>query len=241
MSISLGLSIASGELGNINSQFALIGQNIANANTRDYAVETIDQQSVTAGGVGIGTRDGVVQREIDTQVQGELFAQNGTAASFNAQAAGLQQIDAAQGTPGSGTDLASRLGAVQNAFAALLNDPSNAAQQSAVVQAAQQFSGQVNAVSNAIGTARQAAQDGIAGDVQAANTALGQIGTLSNQIIAARNAGQSTADLENQRDAAMDTLSGLIGVTYHAQTNGDVLVVANGGLVLPTHGNGPAL
>lgn len=236
MSLSAALAIASGEIGNINGQFALIGHNIANAATPDYAVESLAQFSMTAGGVGLGARQGIVTRNVDANLQGSLFAENGSVAALQAQTTAMQPIDAAQGAPGSGSDIASLLGALGNQFGALETDPSSATQQNAVVTAATTLAGQVNAVSNAVQTARQTAQNTIVSDVGTLNATLATIGGLSKQIVAAQAAGQSTADLQNQRDAAIDTLSGLVSINVLPQSNGDVLLATSGGLVLPTDG-----
>ncbi|MDA8250330.1 MAG: flagellar hook-associated protein FlgK [Rhodospirillales bacterium] len=236
MSLSAALAIASGEVGNINTQFALIGHNVANASTPDYAVEQVAQHSLTAGGIGLGAQLGIVGRSIDTTLQADLYAQNGSVAALQAQTTALQPIDAAQGAPGSGSDLASLLGALGNQFSALETDPASATQQSTVVTAASTLAQQINAVGNAIGGARQTAQNTIVSDVGTLNTTLAGIGALSKRIVAAQAAGQSTADLANQRDAAIDTLSSLVSVNVLPQANGDVLLATAGGLVLPTDG-----
>ena len=236
MSLSASLAIASGEIGNINAQFALIGHNIANAGTPDYAVEQVGQQSLAAGGVGLGARLGTVGRSIDTVLQSSLFAQNGSVAAQQAQVSALQPIDAAEGAPGGGNDIASLLGNLGNQFATLQTDPSNAAQQTQVVNAANSLARQVNTVSNAIGTARQAAQNAIVSDVATLNGTLATIGALSRKIVAAQAAGQSTADLANQRDAAIDQVSRLVSVNVLPQPDGNVLLTTQGGLVLPTDG-----
>ncbi len=237
MSLSAALGIASDTIGNINVQFALIGNNVANAATPDYAAEGVSQQSESAGGIGLGARLGPVTRSVDTSVQSSLFAQNGRVAALQAEATALAPIDAAEGAPGSGSDIASLLGGLTTRFVALQTDPASATQQTAVVTAAANLAQQVNAVSNAIGTARQGAQDAIVSDVATLNSTLGTIGTLSRQIIAAQAAGQSTAGLANQRDAAIDTLSRLVSVNVLPQKNGDVLLATAGGLVLPTDGS----
>jgi flagellar hook-associated protein 1 FlgK len=236
MTLTAALAIASGEVDNISAQFTLIGHNIANAATPDYAVEQVGQQSMTAGGIGLGAREGVVGRSIDTELQAELFAQNGTVAALQAQTAALQPIDAVQAAPGSGGDLASLLGTLQNQFSTLLTDPGNATQQNAVVTAAQTLAQHINALSDAVQQARQSAQDSIASDVTKLNAMLATIGALSKQIVAAQAAGQSTADLSNQRDAAIDTLSTLLSINVLHQANGDVILATPSGLVLPTDG-----
>ena len=238
MSVSLGLgfAIAGSEIGNINDQFALLGHNIANAGTPDYSVETASQQALTGSGVGLGAREGVVGRSVNTQLQSGLLAQNGTVAALQTTATALQQIDAVEGAPGSGSDLASRLGMLQNQFVALETDPASATQQSAVVSAAQGLATQINAVSTAVQGVRQNAQNGVVSGVQTLNSTLASIGVLNKQIVTAQAAGQSTADLMNQRDAAVDTLSNLVSVSVIHQPDGSVLLATAGGLVLPTDG-----
>ena len=236
MSLTLGFAIAGSEIGNINAQFALLGHNIANASTPDYSVETLSQQSLSAGGVGLGARNGVVGRTLDTTLQANLYAQNGAVAALQTTTSALQQIDAVQGSPGSGTDLASRLGALQSQFIALQADPGNAAGQGAVVTAAQNLAGQINTISNAVLGARQSAQDAIVAGVQTLNTTLAGIGALNRQIVTAQAAGRSTADLANARDAALNTLSQLVTVNVIHQPDGSVLLATQGGLVLPTDG-----
>jgi flagellar hook-associated protein 1 FlgK len=235
MGMSAALSISATQIDNINNQLALISHNIANAATPDYAAESIDQTTVTADGVGMGALDGPVQRSIDTQTQADLFAQNGTASSLSTQQTALQQIDAAQGAVGSGTDIGSLLGAMQDAFSTLAGAPDNQTQQQATVAAAQALATQINQVGNAIGTQRQTAQNAIVSGVAQLNTTLNTLGSLSDRIVAARAIGQSTADLENQRDAAEDTLSQLVGVRFLDQPNGDLLVMTQSGTSLPIH------
>ena len=148
----------------------------------------------------------------------------------------MQSIDAAQGTPGQGTDIASLLGKLQDQFSTLLNDPASAPQQSQVVWAATTLAQGINTLSDAYVTQRQTAQDNIVTEVATLNTTLGTIGGLSNKIVTLKASGQSTADLENQRDAAMADLSQLLDMKALEQPNGDLMVVTSAGLVLPIHG-----
>jgi flagellar hook-associated protein 1 FlgK len=227
------LSIAAGGLGNVNAQLAVVSQNVSNASTADYTRELSSQTSVTAGGQGMGVATGTVNRAINTQLQTLSFAQNSVVAGLQTTQTALQSIDAVQGSVGGGADLASALGNLQNAFSTLQTDPPNQTQQSAVVSAAQALARQTNTISTAIVTARQNAQDNLTTEVASLNTSLGQIGSLSRQIVALKADGQSTADLENQRDAAMDAVSRLVDVRFMAQPNGDMLATTANGLNLP--------
>lgn len=228
------LSQAASGLNSITKQLSVLSQNVANASTPGYVRESVGLSSATAGGDGLGVRSGVAMRVVDQALQDSVLAAGGQVAGGQVLKGALTAIDAASGTPGSGQDLPGLIGALRDAFSTLGNDPSNGTQQREVVDRAAALAGGVNGLGQAVSAERQAAQDGLRDDVAQANTALGAVGTLSRQIIAARQRGESTADLEDQRDVAMGTVARLTGAKFLPQPNGDVLAVS-GGTVLPLH------
>ena len=236
MSLDSTLSIATGGLANINAQFSLISQNVANAATPGYALEVSNQQSITADGVGMGVRTAPATLQINQALQASVIQQNALVSGAQTTQTALQAIDSVQGTPGAGTDLGSLLGKVQNSFSTLLTNPSSQTQQSAVVSAAATLAQGINSLSSAYSAQRQAAQDGIASGVNTLNTTLAAIGQISNQIIALQPTNQSTADLQNQRNAAVQTLSQMLSIRTAQQPNGDLTIFTSGGLTLPTRG-----
>ncbi len=239
MDLNASLSIADSGLLTINRALGVVGQNIANAGTADWSAEVATQQSLTAGGIGLGMVALPTQRTLNWQLQAGVFAQNAIVSGLQTQQTALSGIDQVQGTVGTGTDLASLLGALQDSFSTLEEDPSNQTQQQAVVTAAGNVAGQINALADAVGQARQNAQDSAASEVSALNTALGAVGGLNAQIVSLQAQGQSTADLQNQRDAEVDQVSQLVPVRQIAQPDGSVLLVSSGGLTLPTQGGSP--
>lgn len=224
-------------LTNINRGLAVVSQNIANANTPNYVHETLHQQALGSGDLPMGVITGTVTRDIDTAIQARLARQNAAASAATTTANALSQIDAIQGTPGSGSDLVSLLGNLSNAFSTLLNDPSATAQQQAVVDQASALAGHLRDTSALIGQLRQGAQDQLVANVEALNADLNTIGTLSCQIIAAKSSGESTADLENQRDAAAMDASNYLDMSFVPKPNGDMSVFTPGGVQLPTDGS----
>jgi flagellar hook-associated protein 1 FlgK len=236
MNLDSALSIATGGLANVNRQLAVVSQNVANAGTPGYAAEIGTQWSLTADGQGLGVHSGPAIRNLDTMLQAELFSQNGTVAGLQTRQAALQAIDAVQGTPGQGNDIASLLGKLQDQFSTLLTNPDSAPQQGQTVSAATALVQGIHALSDAYTRQRQTAEDNIASEVSSLNTTLAGIGKLSDKIIALKATGQSTADLENQRDAALADLSQLADIKVLEQSNGDLLVATRAGLVLPIHG-----
>ncbi len=233
-SLGAALSIATGGIANIDSQLALVSQNIANASTPGYATEIANQQALSVDGIGMGVRTGAATLATNAALQAQTQTLTATVSSLTTQQTALQALDSAQGTPGAGTDLGSLVAGLTNRFSALLNDPSNQTAQSAVVGAATTLANGINALSDAYTAQRNTAQTNLVSEVASANQALNRIGSLSDKIVSLRVAGQSTADLENQRNAAVNTLSGLLNVKTMASANGDLLVFTPSGLSLPT-------
>jgi flagellar hook-associated protein 1 FlgK len=238
MSLNSALSIASGGLANINAQFALISHNVANAATPGYAVEVGTQQSLTADGVGLGVQTGPAQLQINQALLASVTQQNALVSNGQTTQNALQAIDSVLGTPGTGSDLGSLLGKLQDSFSTLLTDPADQTEQSAVVSTATTLTQGINKLSDAYTGQRQAAQSDIVSAVSTLNATLGTIGQLSDQIIDLKPTNQGTADLENQRNAALNTLSSLLDIKTIDQPNGDISIFTTGGLSLPIRGSG---
>jgi flagellar hook-associated protein 1 FlgK len=236
VSLASALSIATGGLRNINAQLSLVSNNVANASTPDYSVETAGQQSLVGGGQPLGVQTEAATRAIDLALQQAAFQQDTVVAGLTTTTTSLQQLDALQGAPGQGSDLGSLLGKVQSGFATLLGDPSSTAQQSAVISAAGNLTGAINTISNGYTQQRQAAQNDIVTQVSNMNSDLNEIGILSNRIVATQNSGLSVASLENQRDAVVHSLGNIIGIKTLTQPNGDLIVTTASGTELPTRG-----
>lgn len=236
MTIGTGLTIANTGLTALERQFSVISQNVANANTPGYATETSALTALGAAGFGMGVASGPATRNIDKAAQAAMVASGATSAYQGTIAQSLSGIDPQFGTPGQGNDLPSLLGNLQSAFSTLLGDPSNAVQQQAVVSAAGTLSRRINAIGQAIGTARQNAQEAIAADVKSLNAALGQVGTLNGQIVSLKQQGLSTADLANQRASFVQKIANLTGAKSVSKPDGAIALYAPSGLALPTNG-----
>jgi flagellar hook-associated protein 1 FlgK len=228
MTIQSAIGIASSGLLSVTQALAVTSQNVANASTPSYGVESAAPSALSGGGAGLGVANGPTTRDVDLSLEATVFAQNGEVAAQQTTSDALSQIDATQGTTAAGNDLASQVAAVSNAFETLSGDPANAAEQAAVVAAASTLTTSINATANAYQSGRQAAQNAIVTEVATLNTTLSTIGTLSQQIITAQSQGLSTADLANQRDAAESAASQLAGINFLTQANGGVVALAGG-------------
>ncbi len=241
MSLDNALRVATGGLANINRQMALVSQNVANASTPDYAAEIGTQHSLTGETMGLGVVTGATKRAIDTALQAEVFRLGSAVSGLGTTATALSSIDAALGTPGTGDDLPSLLGDLKDQFSSLLGSPENQTQQTRVVATAAKLAQGINTLSLAYAGQRQAAHGDIIAAVDRLNQDLDSIGKLSNQIVTLKAGERSTADLENQRDAALHRISDLVDVKALVQTSGDMLVVTSAGLALPTRRGADAI
>lgn len=229
------LSTSLSGLHDVNQSLGVVSQNIANIGTPNYAAERATQSSDSAGGFGLGVRSGLATRMTDPQLQSNLLSQNSTLSELTTRQQALQRVDVVQGQPGGGTDLASLVGKLADAFSSLQTDTSNQAAQSQTVSAAQALAQQINSLGSSYIAGRQDAQDSIVSGVGSLNVSLATLGKQSDQIIAMKAAGVSTADLENQRDQTISAISQVIDIKTLAQPSGDLLVITPSGLNIPIH------
>lgn len=79
---------------------------------------------------------------------------------------------------------------------------------------------------------RSDADQGIASAVGTVNSSLEDINSLNQQIVAAKADGQSTADLEDQRNTDLQTIAGEMNVTYFVNSSGAMQIYTTSGQAL---------
>jgi len=235
MGLDAALGIAQSGLAAIQRNLDLTAQNISNARTPGYTRKSVPERAMLDGVGPAGVRTGEAQRAVDLALQAKLERSTSDLAAARLREQALQGIEAAHGTTDAGTTLADGVTALLNGFTNLAANPADAGQQQATLQAAGVLARRLNEVSTAIGTARQAAQDGIVADVTAANAALRSIAQITRSL----RDGTATdiASLEDRRDAAIADLSKVIQVTAVRKPGNDLLLIAAGGIILPLDPN----
>ncbi|MFZ4410006.1 MAG: FlgK family flagellar hook-associated protein [Paracraurococcus sp.] len=229
MSLDAALLIARSGLAAVQRGLAQAAQNVANAETAGYARKTIPQQAVTVGDSPAGLRTADAARAVDAALLARLDASRAAAAAAGLREMLLTGIEQAHGD--SGQTLADGLAVLRTGFLALRAAPADAGKQQAAAAAAETLAGRLNGLSQAIGSARQQAQDAMVAEVRTANVALRQVAALTLKLRNGADGG--AAALEDQRDAAIATLSESLGVQAVKRAGGDLLLVAKGGIVLP--------
>lgn len=216
----------------------VVAENVANAATPGYARETVDLEAVPGASAlaGPGTIGAGVDVASITRVESPAaIAQLWTATSANA-AAGVAADAAGQidnQFSSANLSLSGPLGNLFDSFSTWAANPSDGAARTAVLQAAQTLSDEWASTDETLD------QIG-AGLVQQAQTTVGQINTLTQQIAgynqsiaaAEANGDPSPNTLLDERDQAITSLAGAIGVQ---------VVPGNGGAVNVYTTNGAAL
>jgi flagellar hook-associated protein 1 FlgK len=240
MSLSAALSITTSGLAHVQRQLAQAAQDVANAGTAGYTRKTIAGRSAPTEGGGGGVTSLGVAREVDAALQAEANAARSQAAGAALRETLLRGVERAHGTTEEGNSLAGALAVLRSALVTLREAPGETLRQNEVVAAAGEVASRFRTISSAIGEARQQAQDGMAAEVAALNAGLRETARLDRLIRVETAAGRSTAELDDQRDAAIGALSDSLQLRVIEQKDGGVLLVARGGLVLPLDENSDA-
>jgi len=230
MSLDLALGIARSGLAAVQRGLAQNAQNVANTDTAGYTRKAAPQGSLVVGDQPMGLRTAEARREVDAALLARLDASRAAAAGAAAREDLLSGVEAAHGT-GQGDGLADALAGLRGGLLTLRGAPADAGKQMAALEGARAVAEGLNRVSDAVGAARQRAQDGVIAEVAAANAALREIASLTLKIKAGGDG--ATASLEDQRDLAVARLSESLEVRAVRQPGGDLLLVARGGVVLP--------
>ncbi|MCO6416990.1 flagellar basal body protein [Siccirubricoccus sp. KC 17139] len=231
MSLDLALTIARSGLAAVQRQLSVASQNVANANTEGYTRKSLAQTAITVADMPAGLRTSEQQRNVDTALVNRMQSAGAAAAAAAVRETLLTGIEQAHGATGAGDSLAEAVSGLQSAFIALRATPADAGQQRSALDAATTLADRLNAISTAIGTARQQAQDGLVAEVDGANAALREVADLTLRI---RSGGEGDqAALEDRRDQVLARLAESLDVTVLRKSDGDITVVARGGIILP--------
>jgi flagellar hook-associated protein 1 FlgK len=233
MSLDSALSVATSGLRLLDRQMARAADDIANAGTAGHTRKAQSGQALTVAGRGNGVRALAITRDVDLAVQAARQRAGGDVAAATLRERLLGGVEAAHGSPGNGGSLGGLLAGLQSSFIDLREQPADAVRRSAVTEAARQLATRLNGVSDAIGAARQGAQDALRAEVALVNAGLSQVAQLNRDIGREAAAGRSTAGLEDQRDLAITGLAQSLDLSVIRAPNGEVTLVARGGVVLP--------
>lgn len=219
------------------------GQNISNASTPGYSIETpvyaeTGGQYTGSGYLPQGVSTTTVQRQYSQYLTTQLNDAQASSSSLTTYNNLIQQLNNLIGQPtaGIGSAITSYFTGLQN----VSNNASDLATRQTAMSSAQTLATQINAAGQQYDTLRQSVNTQLSNAVSQINTYTQQIANLNTQIAAASTQGQPPNQLMDQRDLAVSNLSQMIGVSV-VQTNGSYSVFMSNGQPLVSSGSNFAL
>ena len=227
------------------------GHNLANVNNAAYARQRVSIQSTASSDgltdpVGSGAevvairqiRDQILDRQVITEggVSGSLEAQQNalkTVQSLLGQSidrgnSGAGGTSAADGV-GGGQKLAAGLTDFFNNFASLAAQPTSLPEREITLRRAASLAAQFPALDNRLSALSTQLDESLNTDLKSANALLSDIARLNGQISRTEAvSGGSANDLRDQRQAKMESLSGVIGFDSFESSDGSVGIVVGG-------------
>jgi flagellar hook-associated protein 1 FlgK len=236
VSLEIARSIAVSSLMASQVQISVASSNISNADTTGYTVKTANQVATTSGGAGTGVSITGITSSVDKLLFKSLISATSELGAANTNNDYLNRLQALYGsTTGAedtGTSIANTLASLESAISSLAGTTSSASLQANVVSALDNLASQLRETSSGIQQLRGTADAAISSDVDQVNASLQAIASLNAQIKQAVAAGQSTGDLEDQRNVALQTVASKMNVSYFISSTGDMQVYTASGQTL---------
>jgi len=232
MGLFSSINVALSGIRTSQASIDLVSRNVANANTPGYTKKVLPQENLVANGEGYGVRSQGAVRQIDIFLQQQIRTQNATAGSLDVLNHFMQRVDAMFGAPEDETSIAGKIDELAARLQELTTDPSSAAVRQAVVNEAGQTAQLLNSMTKEVQQMRLEAETNIAGAVDDINALLKSIADINTQVSQRQDGSLSTADLEDQRDNAINKLSHLMDIRVVSQDDGSVSVFTSSGFLL---------
>ncbi|MBC7380148.1 MAG: flagellar hook-associated protein FlgK [Burkholderiaceae bacterium] len=230
------LSIGSRSLSAAQGTLSTIAHNIANANTQGYSrqeavLSTAPGLYTGAGFFGQGVNLTTVRRQYDQFLTAAVQTNTAQASADSARSSALGELDGVFGSGSLGIGAA-----VDATFAAasdLANRPADTTTRQAYVASAAQLATRVTAVGKQLADMGRRVDSRLTQSASDVNARLTDIKSLNTQIAQAQATGQPPNDLLDQRDAALQSLNSLMGVSSVAAPDGSInLFTASGAPLL---------
>ena len=238
MSLNIARSIAFSGLSATSVQISVTSSNISNADTTGYTAKTASQSSSVTNGVGTGVTVSGITSTVDKLLLKSLIGATsdlGSADTTNTYLTSLEKLyGSTSSTDGSstGTSLANSIASLESALSSLASTPSSASLQSNVISALDDVASQLRETSSGIQKLRSDADQDISSSIDDVNSNLQEIADLNAAIKQTAAVGQSTADLEDQRNTALQDIASKMNISYFTASNGDLQIYTTSGQAL---------
>lgn len=231
---SLGsiLSIASTALRTQQEAINVTSHNIANAATDGYSrqravLSPLDPLRTPSGLFGTGVRMLDVQRIRDAYLDSSYRSETAGYSEQDIRSGVLGQLETFLSEPTEG-GLATALDEFFSAWSDLATDPTSTTARSILRNEAEALTGQIRKLASDLDMLREDTEFRLENAVQRVNDLAEEIARLNREIAADETSGETSGDLRDARDRAIDELATLIPVQVMERENGGVGVLTSG-------------
>ncbi|MBV9862947.1 MAG: flagellar hook-associated protein FlgK [Alphaproteobacteria bacterium] len=229
MSLFDALSIAATGLSTTQAAISVVSENVANAQNTGYVDRTaVLAEAASSGGVELAG----IQRASDQALQQQLLAQNGQASGDAALNALFQQVEDVTGGSSGTPALSGAMSQFTTAWQTYEASPEDASARQGVITAATSMTQALGSTADGIEQLATTAKTNVGNGVSTLNQDLSQIAELNQQIVTAQANGAPDPDLEDQRDAAVASISKLVSISTVTRPDGSMSVFTPNGLAL---------
>jgi len=243
--INSALSIMSQALNADQEALNIVANNVANANTPGYTIESPtwqENQPITISGVsyGQGVTETGATSERDRVLESRLDQQQQMAAASGSRLTSLNTLQALF-TPDSGSssstagDIGSDITGFFNSFSSLEANPTNNALRQNVLSTAGTLAGDISNAAASLNSQRSALDQEAAGVTSQVNSLTSAIAQLNQQIQTTSPNGDA-GTLEDQRQQDLSQLSQLIGINQITTENNGLSITTTSGQLLLSGG-----
>jgi len=215
------------------------GENISNASTPGYSIETpvFSEASGSYTGSGylpMGVSTDTVQRQYSQYLATQLNGAQSDSSALSTYSTLISELNNLVGSPTSG--IATSITGFFTGLQGVANNASSIPARQSAISDAQTLATQINAAGLQYDSMRASVNTQLSDAVTQINSYTAQIAALNNQITQASSQGQPPNQLLDQRDQAVSNLSQMIGVSV-VQDNGSYSVFMSNGQPLVLSGN----
>lgn len=232
MGLEVALNTALSGLRVNQSALEITSNNVSNAQTDGYSRQIVSPVSVTINGQGAGVDLGPVTRQVSQQLIDAVRDESSTQSFAQTLTDQLSRMQDAFGNPNDSTSIANRIANLAAAFQSLATTPFGTTQKLQAVSTAQRFTQTLNSTAQSIQTLRADSDQQIQDAVADAQTQLNTIQQLNTQIQQLQALHESTAELEDQRDVAVNKLASEMDISTVRQGDGTLGIYTKSGITL---------
>lgn len=193
--------------------------NISNASTPGYTRKILPQEVQTLDGQALGALALAIVRHVDSRLLSDINTQASLVEGSSIRQKYYDRIMGFHGASDAGRAMSIQMTALAQSFTQISAAPDNIALLTETVSTASQMARKINDFANMLTSMRSDTEADIASALADVNRALDAIARLNAKITGLASAGQTTAELEDQRDTAIKTVAKYIDITTFPSDN----------------------